>query len=227
MPYEKSSSDGKFIEYSIACTQNAAWKGTITGLRIDPLSALGTYEIDYIRIVEDTELKAQKEKELAERLARGFEIINGNAEDAENVAFFNNPSDSVITIVKDADKNSNVYQNMAIAGYNYSRQKAVWMPGKTYEVSVDFKFLSNRAGNTDFTTQIFFNARFTDSDGKYDHPQKIGELSPDDGWKTFKFTFEIPDGVEYHDNDEFSFYVNPADNSGVNYLFDNVTVTVK
>ena len=69
--------------------------------------------------------------------------------------------------------------------------------------------------------------RFTDSDGKYDHPQKIGELSPDDGWKTFKFTFEIPDGVEYHDNDEFSFYVNPADNSGVNYLFDNVTVTVK
>ena len=227
VPYEKSSSDGKFIEYSIACTQNAAWKGTITGLRIDPLSALGTYEIDYIRIVEDTELKAQKEKELAERLARGFEIINGNAEDAENVAFFNNPSDSVITIVKDADKNSNVYQNMAIAGYNYSRQKAVWMPGKTYEVSVDFKFLSNRAGNTDFTTQIFFNARFTDSDGKYDHPQKIGELSPDDGWKTFKFTFEIPDGVEYHDNDEFSFYVNPADNSGVNYLFDNVTVTVK
>ena len=116
---------------------------------------------------------------------------------------------------------------MAITGYNYARQSVVWTPGKTYEVSVDFKVLSNRAGKTDFSTQIFFNARFTDADGKYDHPQKIGELAPEDGWQTLKFSFEIPDGIDYHDNDEFSFYVNPADNQGVNYLFDNVTVTVK
>lgn len=227
VPYESSSSGGKFIEYAISCTQNAAWNGTITGIRVDPLSASGTYEIDYIRIIEDTDLKAQKEKELAEKLARGFELVGGDAEDPENAAFFNKPSDSVITIVRDEEKNSNVYQNMAIAGYNYARQSVVWTPGKTYEVSVDFKILSNRAGKTDFSTQIFFNARFTDADGKYDHPQKIGELAPDDGWQTLKFSFEIPDGIDYHDNDEFSFYVNPADNQGVNYLFDNVTVTVK
>ncbi len=227
VPYESSSSGGKFIEYAISCTQNAAWNGTVTGIRVDPLSASGTYAIDYIRIIEDTDLKAQKEKELAEKLARGFELVGGDAEDPENAAFFNKPSDSVITIVRDEEKNSNVYQNMAITGYNYARQSVVWTPGKTYEVSVDFKVLSNRAGKTDFSTQIFFNARFTDADGKYDHPQKIGELAPDDGWQTLKFSFEIPDGIDYHDNDEFSFYVNPADNQGVNYLFDNVTVTVK
>lgn len=192
MPYESSSSGGKFIEYAISCTQNAAWNGTIIGIRVDPLSASGTYAIDYIRIIEDTDLKAQKEKELAEKLARGFELVGGDAEDTENAAFFNKPSDSVITIVRDEEKNSNVYQNMAIAGYNYARQSVVWTPGKTYEVSVDFKILSNRAGKTDFSTQIFFNARFTDADGKYDHPQKDRRACAEDGWQTLKFSFEIP-----------------------------------
>ncbi len=227
IPYENKSSNGKFIEYTITCTENAAWSGTITGLRIDPLSALGSYEIDYIRITEDQELKAKKEKEQEEFLARGFELVNGDAEDTKNVAFFNNASDSVITIVKDEDKKSNVYQNMAIAGYIYARQKAVWTPGKTYECSVDFKILSNKEGKTDFTTQIFFNARYTDADGGYEHAKKIGELSPSDGWKTLKFSFTVPEEIEYHENDEFSFYVNPAENQGVNYQFDNVTVTIK
>ncbi len=224
VPFEKPSSDGQFIEYKISCAENKNWSGTVTELRIDPLTYAGSYELDYFRITEDLELKAQKEKEQAEKLARGFELINGDAEDPDNVAFFN---ESTIDIVKDEDSGSFAYRNMANAAYNYSRQSVVWDAGKTYKVSVDFKLLSNKAGKTDFTTQVMFNARYTDADGKYDHAQKLGELSPSDGWKTFTFTFEIPDGVEYHENDEFSFYLNPADNQGVNYLFDNVKVTVK
>ncbi len=222
--YEKPTSDGKFIEYTLDCTKLATWKDTITAIRIDPLTSSGTYAFDYIRFSENLTLKEQKEKELAEKLLRGFELLGGDAEDTANVAFFN---ESPIDILKDEESGSNVYRNMAVSGYNYSRQSVVWDTGRTYEVSVDFKLLSNQKGETDFTTQIMFNARYTDKDGKYDHAQKLGEQSPADGWKTYTFSFEIPTGVEWHENDEFSFYVNPGNGSGVNYLFDNVTVKVK
>ena len=104
------------------CTQNTYWSGTVTSVRIDPISGNGSFEIDYIRIQENKELAEQKAKEEAERLARGFEIINGDAEDTDNIACFNSTKDSTIEIVKDETTGSNVYKVTAKAAYSYARQ---------------------------------------------------------------------------------------------------------
>ncbi len=42
----------EFVEYEVDLTANPEWKGTITGLRFDPVPAVGSFEIDYIRFTE-------------------------------------------------------------------------------------------------------------------------------------------------------------------------------
>ncbi|MGN1121063.1 MAG: stalk domain-containing protein, partial [Eubacteriales bacterium] len=222
-----ASSNGEFAEYVINCTENTNWAGKIQTLRFDPISGAGDFEIDYIRVQENAEIRAQKEKEEADRIARGFEIINGDAEDTENVAFFNAPKDSLIEIVKDEESGSHVYKNTAIAGYSYSRQSVIWEPGKKYTVTVDVKLLGTKSGDTDIKTKFHCNARYTDAAGKVDHLVFGAELSPADGWKTLTFSFEIPADVKSLTTDEFTFYTNPANNEGVSYMFDNIKVVVE
>ena len=52
-------------------------------------------------------------------------------------------------------------------------------------------------------------------------------MSPSDGWKTLTFSFEVPADVTPLATDEFTFYTNPANNEGVSYMFDNVSVVVE
>ena len=222
-----TSSDGKFVEYTFKCSENKLWVGNVTSIRLDPISWFGSFEIDYIRVEEDLDLKAEKEKEEADRLAKGFELVNGDAEDTKTVAFFNEPKDAVIEIVKDEEKGSNVYKNTAIAGYSYSRQNVIWEPGKKYTVTVDVKIIGTKSGATDIKTKFHCNARYNDAAGKTDHVVYGSEISPSDGWKTLTFSFEIPGDIKPRLNDEFTFYTNPANNEGVSYMFDNVKVVVE
>lgn len=226
-PLEGTSSNGEFVEYVFDCTQNTYWNGTVTSVRIDPISGNGSFEIDYIRIQENKELAEQKAKEEADRLARGFEIINGDAEDTDNIAFFNSTKDSTIEIVKDETTDSNVYKVTAKAAYSYARQSAVYEPGKKYTVTVDVKLIGTVSGNTDIKTKFHCNARYTDSAGTVDHVVFGEEMSPSDGWKTLTFSFEVPADVTPLATDEFTFYTNPANNEGVSYMFDNVSVVVE
>ena len=41
-----------FVEYEIDL-DNASWKGTVTQLRFDPMTAIGDMEIDYIMLCEE------------------------------------------------------------------------------------------------------------------------------------------------------------------------------
>ncbi len=41
---------GKYVEYVFDMSQNADWRGTLTGLRLDPFHGNGTYSVDYIRL---------------------------------------------------------------------------------------------------------------------------------------------------------------------------------
>ena len=89
------------------------------------------------------------------------------------------------------------------------------------------KIIGKRTGETDIGEVSFHcNARYTDAEGKWDHIVYTAHLSPADGWTTLEFSFEIPEGVETHENDEFSFFSNPVDGVGVSYMFDNVKVTL-
>ncbi|WP_409346115.1 fibronectin type III domain-containing protein [Paenibacillus sp. MBLB4367] len=50
VPFTIKANDSEFTEYIVDMGTNALWKGTIKAIRVDPVSAAGTVEVDYIRI---------------------------------------------------------------------------------------------------------------------------------------------------------------------------------
>ena len=228
------NSSNEVIEYTIDFSDNSAWNNSITSIRFDPITCAGSYEVDYIRFVQDPSWTGSDEDNSASGTpAQATDypnvenLVNGDAEDTDNVAFFNDTDRSVIEIIKDEESGSNVYRNIANTEYSYSRQSVKYTPGQKYNVSVDVKIIGKRTGETDIGEVSFHcNARYTDAEGKWDHIVYTAHLSPADGWTTLEFSFEIPEGVETHENDEFSFFSNPVDGVGVSYMFDNVKVTL-
>ena len=209
------------VEYVFDCTQNELWTGTIKSLRIDPLSGKGEFDIDYIRVVFDEEIERAQMKDYYDWLAQGFSIRNSDAEDTEDKeAFYTTANNSVVSIVKDEDTESNVWETKALAPYSYIRQKVIFVPGQTYEITMDVKLIGTSSGITEgVKTTIFCNARY---DGKKDHPVVVKDLNIADGWKTVKFTVAIPENIIATPEDEVCFYTNPFNKEGVGYRIDNI-----
>ncbi len=218
----KSESDG-FVDYVFDCTQNAMWTDKIQSVRIDPINNYGTFEIDSVHFGLDQEKYAAQLKAEEERIARGFEIINGDAEDTENVAFQGQLAD--VEIVYDEETKSNVYSLTAKTTYPYIVQNVVWEPGFMYTVELDLKMVSTTGGMINFPGGRFHcNARYTDAAGKYDHVVGYKNFGSSGSWEHVKFEFSIPSDVKSRPNDQIAFYTNPVANEGVNFMIDNVTV---
>ncbi len=229
---EGNSSNGKVIEYVLDYSENPKWVGTVTNIRLDPMSCGGHFEIDYVRFVMDeslakeneAKLEEQQKKEEEEKEALGLLIDNGDAEDETLPNAFKALDGTVtVSIAKDEEK-GNVWKVVPPEGtkvWTYIIQNVKYTPGAKYKVSVDAKLL----GEGNISTQIFFNARFMDAEGKTDH-NTFGNLqiSTDDGWKHWEFEFEIPASSTFRGNDQFTFYSNPANEVGVGYMLDNITV---
>ena len=216
----------EIVEYTIDFSSNPGWKDSVTAIRFDPISCGGSYDIDYIRFVGDgSATLTEEQKPQTPEFPAVENLVNGDAEDTKNVAFFNEPAKSKIEIVKDEESGSNVYRNLANTGYNYTRQSVHYDADTTYSVSVDVKILGTKSGKTDVGTTFHCNARYTDAEGKWDHIVNSKKIAPADGWQTVTFTFAIPAGIVPDAKDEFSFFTNPADGEGFNYMIDNVKVT--
>ena len=73
------------------------WNGDITGIRVDPFNAPGTFEIDYIRF-EKAEGAAEAEAAEAEREANLDDtIVNGDASvEKYNPMFADNATISIV-----------------------------------------------------------------------------------------------------------------------------------
>ena len=50
IPLGTSDTKGEFIEVTLDFSENDDWKGTLTGLRVDPYHGNGTYSVDYVRL---------------------------------------------------------------------------------------------------------------------------------------------------------------------------------
>ncbi len=227
LPITTLESDG-YVEYVFNMSANAKWAGIVKYIRVDPLRNVGNFEIDYIRVQFSEEVEKENKKEYYEWLEQGFSIVNGDAEDTANdKIFYNDPKSSTVTIEKDEEK-GNVWQNIAIAGYSYTKQNVVWEPGKKYNVSVDVKLLGNNKGVTEgVKTKFHCNAYYVGLDGKKDHVVFGKDIAVADGWTHLEFSFEIPSDIVPTKEDFFSFYTNPFDGAGCSYRFDNVKVTVE
>ena len=229
------NSTDEFVEYVLDFSENEKWTGTVTTIRVDPMSCGGSFDIDYIRFVmdeemakENEELIEQQKKEEEERLAKGIIIVNGDAEDTANAtAFYGEANNATVEIYEDPDK-GNVWKVTPAAGkvWAYIRQKTTFTPGMTYSVSVDIKLTGTLTKTEDVETEIYCNTIYTGADGKTDHNFLFTDkkISTNDGWQTYTFEFTIPEDTTFRDKDCFTFYANPIGDEGVGYMLDNIVI---
>ena len=223
-----ASSNGEFVEFTFNMADHLQWNGKITGIRVDPFNAPGTFEIDYIRFEmdEEAEIAQQYEQDRAENL--DDTIANGDAEIKEY-----NPmtSDNATITIVERDDEGYCYDVQSKAGQNwtYCCQKVKFTPGTTYVIEFDARMTGLNDGDTTegLTTNIHANLMYSGGSGR-DHFKSAGNLVMSADYEWTHYTVEITVGPECDNtNDVFGIYTNPINQKGVNYQLDNITITPK
>lgn len=211
----------EFKEYTFDLSDIATWNGQIKQLRFDPIEGEGTFEIDYIKIIDDPNAVSVKlyndEK---------FEIVNGDAEDSKLTAAFYS-TNAKISVIEDPDRAGNhVYQVTSGTGktWAYIRHKVLLTNGKTYKFSFDVKHLGTSAGELEINGGITVNFVYDDTDGKKNHTVRF-KVKPSDGWVHCEGEYTVKNAVSGSGFGEFTMYAEPNNELGCNYLVDNVVAT--
>lgn len=222
-----ASSNGEYQEFTFDMSKHLQWYGNITGIRIDPFNALGSFDIDYIRFERLPGAEEAEQAELERAANLDDTIANGDASNEMWVAAIQDPSNSVVSIVRTLSGDP-CYDLKAAGGkvWTYFRQKVKFTPGATYHIEFDARMqgLNNSDFTTGTTADLYVNLRYN---GK-DHPQIAGKLvqSDKDEWQHFKVDITVDPSCN-NSNDEFTIFANPVGSFGVNYQLDNLTMTKK
>ena len=220
------SSNGEFVEFTFEVNKHLQWSGDITGIRVDPFNAPGTFEIDYIRF-EKAAGADEAEAAEAEREANlNDTIINGDASlEKYNPMFADN---ATISIVK-ALNGDPCYDVVSAGGktWTYICQKVKFVPGATYVVEFDARMTGTNTGDrtAGLETGIHINLMYNGGD-KRDHFTGVGALvmNDRDEWQHFKGEITVGEDCD-NSNDVVGIYTNPIGDVGVNYQVDNLTLT--
>ncbi len=235
----KGKESTEVVEYVMDFSNNENWTGVVNAIRVDPFYCGGSFEIDYIRFIIDEELAkknaeiiAQQEKEAKERLEKGIVIVNGDADDDRYPkAFAGEKGNAIVERIEDEeDEDRGLVWKVTPDGngqiWAYARQTVTYVPGTTYDVSVDIKYLGYNDDPSYVAGQVICNTCYVGKDGKVDHIVDGARLAMNnnDGWMTYTFQFTIPADSTDRSKDQFCFYSNPEGGKGTGFMFDNLTV---
>lgn len=220
-----ASSNGEYQEFTFEMSEHLQWYGTITGIRVDPFNALGSFDIDYIRFnrVPGAE---EAEKAQAEREANLDDTIaNGDASMEAWVAATQDAGNATVSIVRSLNGDP-CYDLKAAGGkvWTYFVQRVKFTPGASYHIEFDARMtgLNNGDLTEGLTTDIYVNLQYNGAD----HPKMAGKLtmSSTDEWQHYSLDMTV-DSACNNSNDRFTIFTNPLNNCGVNYQLDNLTMT--
>ena len=219
----------EYYTYVLQMDVNRFWTGTITQLRLDPYDALGTFDIDYIRILKVGEPSSAAEEAgvVDPSKVAPIAFVNADAEgEMVEGSFYSNNAD--VTIVEDPDKAGNhaflFMNNEEGQSWTYLRHKVTFTPNAYYLIEFDVKVLGTSGADSVDTAQIMVNLRYDDAGGK-DHFVMATTAGTKDGWVHCKVIMGIEGATDNRDDDEFSIYINPVGGYGVNAMYDNLSIT--
>ena len=215
--------DEGFAIFKFDMSSNEQWKGKIIKVRLDALNRPGSVQIDYIRFIADANASIVGDM--------GASLINGNAEDVNNVAF--GDDNTKITIVKDPENDKNhcysvIHPERNKQTWTYFTQGYTFEPGATYLVEFDVKAMETNDGNKNVNDcYININFIYTDATGERNHFINACKVSTADGWvHVSKEMTVLPEAEGFSGNgDKFAVYSNPVGGFGVNYYMDNISLT--
>ncbi|MGN1121806.1 MAG: glycoside hydrolase family 99-like domain-containing protein, partial [Eubacteriales bacterium] len=227
----EASSNGEFVEFNIDMSAHLQWNGKITGIRVDPFNAPGTFEIDCIRFEKDQAAAIAEEYEAKRAANLDDTIANGDAEIKEYNPMFSD--NAQITIVDRNDDGTGCYDVSAKGGkvWTYCTQKVNFTPGTTYVIEFDARMTGTNDGKLPedgASTAIHVNLMYNGGD-KRDHFKSFGTLTmATNAYEWTHFKGEITVGADCDNtNDLFGIYTNPIGDLGVSYQLDNITMTPK
>ncbi len=220
-----ASSNGEYQEFTFNMSEHLQWYGTITGIRVDPFNALGSFDIDYIRF-ERIPGAEEAEKAQAEREANLDDTIaNGDASMEAWLPVVESPDNATISIVRTLSGNP-CYNIKAAGGkvWTYFVQKVKFTPGATYHIEFDARMTGLNTGDATIglSTDIHVNLRYNGAD----HHKGVGKItvSDKDEWQHFSVDLTVDENCN-NSNDQFTIFTNPVGNAGANYQLDNITMT--
>ena len=221
-----SSSSEEYVTFEIDLTKHLQWNGTITGIRIDPISWGGEFDIDYIRLKKDVDAELREKYEAEREMNMDDTIVNG---DAEILAWNPMVSENAdVTMVIRDDYTSYCYDVRAkqTGAYTNCQQAVKFVPGESYVLEYDVRLVSTTLGDTnpDLGTTVVVNAMYNEGDGLKNHIAAGGPLTIGTGWVHVKSEFTVSNACT-NEGDMVSIFLNPKDGIGFHMQLDNITLT--
>ena len=211
----KANND-RVVEYVFNLSDIKAWSGVVTQFRLEPFDSAGTFEIDYIKLLDKIDINLGDEM-----------LNNGNASDADNVAFVSGSTIANVTIQNDqADQTNNIYSvktASSVSNYNYFKQNVEFEPNSRYIFEFDLRVDNLAGGSTDIASAVFgVNAVYADESSS-DHVVK--SITATRGqWTHFSIDFTTGFGNGDRSKDQMALYCNPTNGLAVDFSVDNLTL---
>lgn len=233
----KEHKDGDMVELVFDLHSNAAFKGKITGLRLDPFGVNVPFEIDYIKCVYDETLPTtppdeSEEAALAEEIKptkpTSAELKYGEISDGVTV---DTNGDAVISLTLEPDGNESVWRIRSTSSgetYTYFDVMMQFEKGKTYVITYKVYPTVDSAENTYSGTIIGGSLRYGSGDGiVYNHAFASTANKGSGEWFTETAEMKIDDSYVPSVQDCFRIWGKPINGKGIGFLIAEISVKIK
>lgn len=226
--------EGDTVEVTFDLTANKKWTGDIQRFRFDMFSAADvTYEIDYIRFyrIEGYEPPPPPEPEKPAAATKPTEVVL-NAGDAipAGITVYG-AGNSVIDVIDDPKGDGKCWSVTVKnnAQYNYFNIGMHFKAGAVYTIKYKLLPTKDFNGNDYPKTIIGGNFRFkTTEAGMKDHTFDAGaDKGSSSDWIDVSVEYHIPDNYSATNEDCFQLWGKFVNDTGINYLVKDVSITVK
>lgn len=233
----KAHKDGDMVELVFDLHSSAAFKGKITGLRLDPFSLNVPFEIDYIKCVYDETLpttppEESEDSSLAEDIKPTKPVeaeLKGGAVPA-GVDIATN-GDALITLDMDPDTGNKVWRVKSTSSgetFTYFDASMQFEKGKTYEITYTIYPTEDSAGNPYRQAIIGGSLRYGDGGGTVANHTFGGNSNKASGkWFTETAEMKIDDSYVPSVQDCIRLWGKPVNGNGIGYLVAEISVKIK
>lgn len=233
----KEHKDGDIVELVFDLHSSAAFKGKITGLRLDPFSLNVPFEIDYIKCVYDETLpttppeeddEAALTEEIKPTKPVEAELKAGTVPAGVDVA---TNGDALITFDMDPDTGDKVWRIKSTSSgetFTYFDVYMQFEKGKTYEITYTVYPTEDSAGNPYSATIIGGSLRYGDGGGTVANHTFGGNSNKTSGkWLTETAEMKIDDSYVPSTQDCFRIWGKPVNGKGIGFLIAEISVKIK
>lgn len=219
------STNGEIIEIEFDMSSNDNYYGTIEKIRFDPFEAVGTFTIDYIKVILTNPDGVINIKNKA------TEFVWKPGEDTPDDTKFSAVNCKMSVDTDPTNKENKVFKVDATAksrAWSYFNVFMNFVPGKTYKVNYKIYGTEDASGEKFANCTSGANFIFgTDGVEVKNHSFGSAKIGSDAGWITVEATYTVPTEYIPSTKDCFQIWSDPTNtNMSTGYLVSDISVVI-